>query len=311
MIEKKVFEATNWIKEYSLFFNPLTKTGKDRLFVNKMFAELQLTLMIAYRNRDILPKSINKIFEELLLFSGNIITSPCYYESIQYKPNDFRAIGGSIIFFLESTGEPKLETLINQTYNTALNITPEVIPYRKMDLEYCLFLASRYIDRSKCGIERLQKLAESSILSSNFDLVNFTVYEEYALTHALFYLSDLGNLPISKRNIESITSALLTLTCKNILKNDMDLLGEYLINLSNLKIDHSIRNLGYKILLENQQKDGCFLAPIRKEVKTAYKPIDKDLDSKGYVRLNYHTTLVAIMALIYEIKNQHADKRYS
>jgi hypothetical protein len=153
----------------------------------------------------------------------------------------------------------------------------------------------------------MDELSKNSILRSALDILNFDIIDEYYLTHALFFLSDFGELTISDNIIDDnkIQNTLLTLAAKNILSHDMDLLSEYIINLCNLNVRHDLCNLALHILIKSQYGDGAFPCPERK------KKIKVAGDTKAsVVRNNYHVTLVAIIAMIFMLKLNHDCDEY-
>ncbi|PXV60037.1 hypothetical protein CLV62_13225 [Dysgonomonas alginatilytica] len=297
--------ALKWIYESLKYFSPLDNGAINDPNTNKMFNELHLFLFLAYRNRRHFTIENFEIVELISQFTEPILLNPRYYEQIQIDPHCFRINGSSIIFYLNYKNNRKLESIIKRTYKTARDITPEIIPFRKMDLEYNLYLASSYLNKDGKDYAKMQNISKTSILASKFDLINFSISEEYALTHSLFYLSDFGERPIFTDNNDEIEHSLLTLTLKNILANDMDLLGEYIINLCNLNINNEVCDIASKTLFKSQRKDGSFPAP--KRSKRLQHGINHRVNQKDYVNQNYHVTLVALIATVFLIKSKNGD----
>lgn len=301
--EQSIKKALKWMQLNIDYFNPIEDI--ESMMPNKVFIELHLMFFIAYRNKDIVPKDCMSIIEEINRHTEKILLNPRYYEQLLLKPQNFRINGFAMIFYLTYCSNPILEETLKRVYPTYSNISSELIPYRKMDLEYCLQLADRYLGRNEYEKKDLSKIAKDSILNTNFDLLNYTYDEEYAITHSLFYLSDFGEKTIEEENIRQISHYLLTMCFNSILTEDMDILGEYIMNICNLNINSEICSIAFSELLKSQQEDGSFPGPNRKGFENLGKP-DKNKNmsqlNKEYFMRNYHTTLVAVMASIFYMK---------
>jgi hypothetical protein len=199
-----------------------------------------------------------------------------------------------MMFYLNYNSNKILEDILKRVYPIAIKISPELTPFRKMDLEYSLQLVDKLLDRNE--IKDMSSLAENTILGTDIDMINYTIDDEYAFTHSLFYLTDFGEKSISHKKQNIIEHSILTLCVKNMLIGDMDLLGEYIINILNLNIETGICKIAFMELLKSQNRDGYFPGPERGK-KHNVKNNSKDL-----CRINYHTTLVAIMAIIFYTK---------
>jgi hypothetical protein len=293
--ETALKKSLKWINNNLEHFNPLSKINDmDIISVNKPYVELHLMLWIANRNKDFISEENLLVIEKISKFAQNILLSPSYYEQILIKPENIRINGATMMFYLNYNSNKILEDILKRVYPVAIKISPELTPFRKMDLEYSLQLVDKVLGRDE--IKNMSSLAENTILGTDIDMINYTIDDEYALTHSLFYLTDFGEKSISHKKQDIIEHSILTLCVKNMLIGDMDLLGEYIINILNLNIETDICKIAFMELLNSQNRDGYFPGPERGK-KHEIKNNSKDL-----FRVNYHTTLVAIMAIIFYTK---------
>jgi hypothetical protein len=293
--ETALKKSLKWISNNLEGFNPLSKINDmDIINVNKPYVELHLMLWIANRNKKIISEENLHVIEKISKFAQNILLSPSYYEQILIKPENLRINGATMMFYLNYNSSKILEDILKRVYPIAIKISPELTPFRKMDLEFVLQLVDKILDRNE--IKNMSSLAENTILGTDIDLINYIIDDEYALTHSLFYLTNFGEKSMSHKKQDIIEHSILTLCVKNMLVGDMDLLGEYIINILNLNIETSICKIAFTELLKSQNRDGYFPGPERGK-KHNVKNNSKDL-----FRINYHTTLVAIMAIIFYTK---------
>lgn len=97
--------------------------------------------------------------------------------------------------------------------------------YRNMDLRWI-----EYIYKNSLELE-MDDLIKSSIISSNASALDMTREDQYALTHSLFYISDFGNLKLNDQiDIDKLNTNINGCIAKNLLTEDLDILGELLIS---------------------------------------------------------------------------------
>ena len=290
----------NWIYTNIDKFDPSNDYSDN--FLIKMLGELQLIIQLAHRNKEFLSEDNKLLLNKILEKTEKYILDPRFYERIQIEPNKFRLYASIVIYYLTYRENKKLEQIIANTSSIAVNLTPELIPYRKMDLENTLQLGSTFLYRENDYKTALGILSEESILNSDLDVLNFGEKEEYAFTHAIFYLTNFGEYKTHINNKINIEEALNILTFKNMLLNDMDLLGEYLICYSCLGVRNETSDLAYKCLVNNQTSFGVTPSPIRSN-RIKKRVTDGDPNNIEYVRDNYHTTFVAVIAYLLYNKN--------
>ena len=168
------------------------------------------------------------------------------------------------------------------------------VPYRTMDLNYSLWRMGLEPDFSTVSRE----FSETSF-GLGVPIARYSIDDIYSLTHALFYLTDLGQKPL-EGVIDAYTHTrlrreLLALTTVMVRADNVDVLGELLINWLFVgvapkradKVEWAIFNAGLERVLNAVTPSGAVASTRRgyarsREGKTAFHEI-------------YHTTLVAAM----------------
>lgn len=289
-------KAIHWIYCNRAYFSPLK--GKNMPIRVKMFAELQLALLIIDRN--LLNTTAAKEFDTLCDFSEKILTSPAYYELILAFPDCFRLYGSSAIYYLSHRHNKILNDVINQALPFIKYNESEMESYSKMDLEHLIMMAIK--DNNHSLFDELYK---ESILNSSLDLAFFSRIEEYKLTHSIFYYTDFGknkNIPLDV--FYKLEHSLLTMGYRSYLKNDMDLLGEYIMCLCFLHSKNDFLNILFNKYISKQKKNGSFSGPQAPDL-IKYSQGFKGLFNhhKKVILDDYHVTFVSVMAITLYILN--------
>jgi len=167
----------------------------------------------------------------------------------------------------------------------------EVVPHRALDREYFLW---------KSGILRYEpdwlKLYANTALATAPDTLHFDKEAAYAITHTLFYLSDLGRrpLPFDEAEAERVTGILDCLMVHYWRLRHWDLLGELLANRVSMLARWSRLATGASAAFLNARRpDGCIPGE-----GLEIDGLDKSPSSeRGSVifRGCYHTTLVGVL----------------
>ena len=288
-------KALKWIYDNRDFFNPLL--DDTDLNIKKMFAELQLALLLGQRHHKFLATSTVNILNKLFGFSKTIIENPAYYEHLLLDLRFYRVSAAPIIYYLTYNNNSILEELVKNSHEKAYNITPELLPYRLLDIEFTISQTKRYTGTNIRA--KMEQSVFKAILASSYDVLNWGVSEEYAFTHSIFYATDFGSYNLPNELREKAIRNLPVLSSIKLLVKDFDLLGEYIINMCNLNALKNYREEVYSILMQQQTEGGYIIGPFRKNNDKLDEKVDnKELRNKNIVRNNYHTTLVAIMASI-------------
>jgi hypothetical protein len=182
----------------------------------------------------------------------------------------------------------RLETIIKYYLETGYCKGLELPEWRRLDVRHAS-VSLGLSDQKDLSLGRscLRERPEPWMLSTGY---------AYAITHELFYITDFGN---RKANIDPCTIAYLRISINVWLRifhreKNYDLVSELLMSARYLGFlelyDDWIPNL-----VEWQREDGCFPGP----EGSAKNIMDDSMNCKriDFLR-NYHTTLVAVLALI-------------
>lgn len=292
--------SLNWLYTNIYYFDPINLKCSEKQ-AHKMFSELQFLLSELSITLSTWDLRTQHLIHKFQTFSRNIIFSPTYYEQLQRYPAYFRMYGMATMYFLSYWKDEDtylLQEVVKKTYNIAFNISPETPPFRLMEILYCIHRNNYYLNDKKFDFSLIDNHAKKSILNSQYDLANYTVYDEYAITHAIFYLTNMGERKINTSDYCNLESCLTILACKNMYAKDLDLLGEFVIDICccNLQTNFILQKL-LDFIVSNQQADGVFPAPLRGSLQDNEYSKEKEINEKQYFIRNYHTTIVCIMAL--------------
>jgi hypothetical protein len=171
-----------------------------------------------------------------------------------------------------------LESCLEMIANNKM-ISSEIPPHRKMEWNHMM---------QKIGNIKEIVIPESSILNKTIHLQYISRELTYAITHALFYISDYGNQKpmVIINDAEKLEFILGTLIAKSALENDVDLLLELTINYISL---HHLITIDFDVLY--------FVYNSLKETKF----IEFDLDEEQTLK-KYHTMFVLNLLYI-QLKN--------
>lgn len=191
---------------------------------DKIFAETCILLFLISRN----PKLKSNFISEIEILC-NLISPLCrtsYYKSEILKfPRLLMPYGfGHIMLNKLGYYDEEFDLIVSNAVESKKYNTSERIPYREMDLRWML---SQYDSNLLIDMEDVIKV---SILNTNASVIDMSRNDEYAFTHALFYSTDFGESFLPKSLSQSkINKVLNGGLAKNILKEVLDILGEFLI----------------------------------------------------------------------------------
>ncbi len=295
-------KAFKWVWDNIEFFDVLNECNrqskKTEDIAIKMLGELCLTLMLLHKIKNQLSEDNRMYFNNMILFIQNILTKPLYYERIMVNPNHFWLYGLVICYFLKIKEDTLLRSVVEKTYKIAEKLAVEIVPYRQMDHLHTINLLSNIIPGIQKDEKRMDKYAKLSILYSDLNLTLIQFSEEYALTHSIFYYTEFGEKPIklSKKRLEIIKKCVSVQALMSIIKDDCDLLAEYIMCFANLNMRNELSEFCLNYLISKQYEDGTFPNINRNDVSG-------EKYQEDYVVRNYHTVLVVVMALALYIKS--------
>lgn len=273
---------TTWILNNEDYFWEFSDDlGDNSLYLLKPFAEIVCTsrVMIALGYENHWEKLLNcawvkskngNYLADLLIARPDLLVLSCIYA-------DFVSIGYR---------SERLDSVISAAAITKSVRAMELPGWRRMDLEYSLARISG--EEFTCNDLRqtwIGRTPEPWIISNDI---------AYAITHVLFYITDFG---FKNSELRSDLKDYLQLWIPAWIeiykrKLNFDLISEFVMIASCAKVE--INSEWIKLIISGQEKDGSVCGP-----PTAGDALLRGGDTrkrKKFVR-NYHTTIVAAMAL--------------
>jgi hypothetical protein len=296
--ERILMWINNNLNEFDIFKNPpIIEPLKAKALI-----ELAFMCMFYIRYKDInTNKTIKSCFDHLL----NVSKNPLYRERLVRCPSALTLYGTLYVVMYKSGYDDKEFRMIFQNVlDQGYSINIERVSFRKMDLNYLL----------ECGeflnnLTPMEDLFEETLLSKNPPLLYLHDHDVYAITHALFYLTDFGNRPFPKKleakldNIRKLISMLLGIYIR---ENNMDLVGELLICCSCIDLSPPLLyEIAWEAIIKSQIVDGSIPGPSFSICK--FDKLSTD-ERKIYCFENsYHTTLVTFIACLVAEKIMKED----
>ncbi|WP_427454818.1 DUF6895 family protein [Litorimonas sp. WD9-15] len=167
------------------------------------------------------------------------------------------------------------------------------VPYREMDLDYSLWRIGLVDDT-----DALVKAFSQTAFGRSQSLPKYSVDDIYSLTHAVFYLSDVGqrNVPelIGEALSSRLNATLVELALIMTRADNVDVLGEVLLNWLLLDIprtglNKTVFQAGLNRVLANMAPDGSVAS-----TQYSYK---RAIQGDAAFHELYHTTLVVTLLL--------------
>ena len=274
-------QAIAWLAANRGFFDPTLRIPKDQLFAKK--AVVELALLVAYRHR-LEPAPLTPDWLALLDTVEQVASRPAYVEAAARDP---RALLLYALTFaaLRICGRenPEFAHVVEQCLATGYATAAERLPYRRMDLLHFLLISG--FDPSAGS--KLDETYLSTLLAQSPNVVELNDSDVYAITHALFYLTDFGQRPATtSADVPAILEALLRLA---IAERNADLAGELLC----CALPYGLANTaaGWNLLATMQQPDGRLPGP-----PGVVQPAPTDPPGYFAWKQAYHTTIVGVLA---------------
>lgn len=240
--------------------------------------------------------------ERLTLYALEIATDFDWHQLAAYDPSAATPLALIAKFFIvEDRPLPFEESFFLFLTQIKFFEGMDRLPYREMDYAYSLGLI---------GIHDYEKTLTRSFSNTAFGreqhLARYTIDDLYSLTHAVFYLTDVGLRPASQfldHDLAcSLKKALVALTVIMMRADNIDVLSELMLcwllcKIQMNQLNKVIFNQALKRLLASQTPDGA-IAPtstIHGRAKMSHTSFDE----------LYHTTLVAALfsSLLAKIKS--------
>lgn len=284
-------KALKWLCENLSNFDLSLEPYQKRYLAIKSLSEL-IGLASLYKRK--FKTIYNKHVEEIISFTVNTLEHANYEDRLIRRPELWTLYAGLYESLYRCGVQLKglkiaLQATIDQGYITAT----ERLPYSMVELSYMIHrIDSRNtsfgFDLSYCR----------TLFYKNPPVLFMQAADVYALTHAIFYLTDFGYKKINKltqRKMLEIHWTIAILIGLYLRVRDWDLLGElliccYCLNWFPYPFYENARNN----LLNVQRSDGTI--PHIDNGKSDKN--DSEESNKDYFEQNYHSTLVTAMLCI-------------
>ncbi|MDB5071347.1 MAG: hypothetical protein JWM87_2458 [Candidatus Eremiobacteraeota bacterium] len=283
--------CAGWMNDHADLFDLVNLEHEDWKSGAKAFGELVFLLMLLLRSERANDPQVRK----LARFASERIDAFDWEAALSYYPNLVLILGYVARFCALIGKQPPLSTaMMTELLTGGCAGSVDYKPFRRADLLYGFGLAGVPVDR-----EQLAATLRGTALLESGEAALFSFSEMYAITHAVFYLTDFGCVRpqtyATDDDVARVRTAMvrgLGIACR---EHHLDLIGEYLVCWSALEMpqDHPVRASAVAMLISNQLPDGAVPAFAKR------RPHDKRSDVSARFRhwLDcYHTTLVCMLA---------------
>jgi hypothetical protein len=280
----------DWLTAHADLFDIVNPEHEDWKSGAKAFGELIFLLMLLLRSGHAGRSDVR----ELARRASVTVQAFDWEAALSFYPNLALVIGYVVRFCrLVDAPPPLAATTLAHLRSSGYTDSVDYKPFRRADLLYGFGLAGLPIDR-----EQLAATLRRTALLKSGESTLFSFYEMYAVTHAVFYLTDFGfarpQLYASDEEIARVRIAVtrgLGVACR---ERHLDLIAEYLICWAGLDMPlDPICSSARAMLLANQRADGAVPAFAN---RTVYAD-RTDVSPRFAQWLEcYHTTLVSALA---------------
>jgi hypothetical protein len=201
-------------------------------------------------------------------------------------PNLATTLGqGFVLLERLGRGRPEILRLLRRAFERGWATASERVPYRLMDSRWTYGL----LDPSLLGPP--DELARFSILGARPHPLHTMSEDDYALTHALFYLTDFGRAAPEEDLRRRASKLLEPYLAWNAVRGDLDLLGELLISALVVRAPASPAfRFGWEVLRRAWRRPGGLVGPEYSGSRFAELE-GAEADAYAFSE-NYHTVFV-------------------
>jgi hypothetical protein len=312
-IFKQVLEhALVWLTFHLSYFHPQPSLRTGKLDPpHKPFAELvflcieQIRLLNGCKKHDL---GLRKHLNEVVAFISELIKT---YDFPAIFWNDPEALPAFALLpkFASLVGLPtgRLVTELNSFVTEGYGLAMERLPFRYLDLRYTMDYSG--ITHNLPDIAQLYTYS----IAARRPIIPYLHREDlYAITHTIFYVTDMGHQPIEETAAASDADHLRwlvqTLMGMMLWEDDLDLMGEFLMCARFLSCSWNyIIESSWKRIAKRQRESGVIPGPTFNE-QDANDLDDKKLSEYEFVH-SYHTTLVTILAALHWLREEAAMEK--
>lgn len=297
VMQRRSLAALNWLESHGPSFRidanasfAATVAGAHALpWQVKPLTEL-LFLLLVFKRHGLHEKRLRELDEFVLQEAASFD----WHALLAYDPSAATPLAMIADFFLLHGRPPPFETdhfdaLLKMHYFLGV----DRVPYRDMDLAYSLWRLGHTRAMDKVGL----LFAETAFGKAQC-LAKYSIDDIYSLTHAIFYLTDVGHRPLSE-TIDAKTEPrlrrdLIALTAIMLRADNCDVLGELLLGWRFCRLraaphEEEIFQAGVDRIIASMMSDGS--------VPSTARGRERALAGKASFGELYHTTLVSSLLL--------------
>jgi hypothetical protein len=178
--------AVGWLARHTDCFDPLRVPEPERTFAHKALVELALLLSCRVR---LDPEPLSEDYAALLAHVAKVAARPSYRD-LPARDHGALLLYGLTYASLRVCGREDLggRAVLERTMASRFALIRERIPFRQLDLAYLLELGGF----ARGAQPTLDEIFPQTLLAGDPNVVEMTDVDAYAVTHALFYLTDFG-----------------------------------------------------------------------------------------------------------------------
>lgn len=279
--------AVTWLADRREHLDPALATDDTVMFARKALVEV--AVLVGLRAR-LDPAPLEAPYQRLLDVVAQVAARPSYRELVR---RDRRALllyaGVYAALRLCGREDPEFRHLLEQTVGGRFATSFERVPYRHLDLLHTLDLAG--IDCPAPGVEQVLPL---TLVANDPNVWELSTGDVYAITHAVFYLSDFGRRDVDwppSTDAARVVDLLHGCLALARARADADLVGEVLMCLTCLRAPLTPFESDARAWLRSwQEPDGKLEGPPG-VVPQALRDADP---AWGSWATAYHTTIVGV-----------------
>ncbi|GGJ54836.1 DUF6895 family protein [Deinococcus roseus] len=293
-VDRVFQQSLKWVMDHLECFDPGHPYVQDHTLRVKPFLELVFVV------NPFLRMNLERQFPELHTIRHFIERT---FESYDFPAFAHHDPAGLMVFalrneFFNITGQPErcadglLEVFLASRLHEVVERSR--IPFRVMDLHYALDRATGQFDPVL-----YLPLYQKTILAKGRSLTQCNTNDLYSITHTLFYLADLGQVPLKQvlpAETHDLQRMLQDALAMMLRQDNLDLAGEFLMCLAFVEVlDTPITRFAWNLLSERQLSSGAMPAPTYSPEKAAQ--MQEDVQRYEFTQC-YHTTLVMLGAAV-------------
>lgn len=288
-------DALEWLWSNKRGFETANATANERLWQIKPLTELIL-LLIFFRKHAIRSEALQRLTEVALQLASEFD----WHEYAAYDPSTATPLVLVESFFV-SEGQllPLERSFVSFLKQIKYFDGADRLPYREMDYRYCLGLTG-----SSKQEETLTAWFSYTAFGRNQHVARYNIDDLYSLTHAVFYLTDVGLRTetnfLAADTARRLKKEIVESTVIMLRVGNIDLLAELMLcwlfcRIPKLGARQIIFDAAVERILASRTTDGA-VAPTPEVYERTAK-------SKGSFDDLYHTTLVAALLFALLLKN--------